>query len=92
MSQGDKGLGPLGGNSPSWSSELLWIVKQTVAFPASRVDGMSPQHWYTTFGTSAGMNLMATATFSTGRLLRVHAGAEDLNLASGRRTREGAAC
>lgn len=61
-----KGLDSLGRNSPNWSSEILWIVRQTVAFPASRVVGTSSQHWYTAFATSEGMNLIVTPTFSTG--------------------------
>lgn len=66
-------------------------MRQTVASAASRVVGTSSQHWYTAFATSEGINLMATPTFSTGRLLRVYAEAEDRTLSSGRRTRERAA-
>lgn len=61
-----KGLDSLGRNSPSWSSDLLWIVRQTTAFPASRVVGSSPRHWYTALDTSEGMNLIVTLTSSTG--------------------------
>lgn len=45
-----------------------------MASPASRAVGSSSQHWYTDFVTSGGVNLIATSTFSTGRLLRVHEG------------------
>lgn len=63
---GSKGLCPMGRDAPSWSSELFWIVKQTVAFPASRAEGTSSQHWCTAFATSEGENLMVTLTFNTG--------------------------
>lgn len=67
----------------------MQIVRQTVMFPASTGVNSSSKHWYTTFTTSKGMNLMAIPTFSTGRHLRVYMGAEEGTLTSRRRTREG---
>lgn len=59
----------LGKHSPNLSWETLWIVRQTVAFPASRAVGFLFQHWYTVFATSTGTNPMVIPTFSKGRLL-----------------------